>query len=122
MKKINTRKFPCDETNSMKTTECYNDFYMKKLNCSFPWMKDENKSYEKCGSNHKIKNLVELANKANIQDSKLMEELEQFGCTIPNCQEVTWRVSSSQNAGLGNLSHANLMALNFPSSTKVITL
>ena len=106
----------------MRTTECYNELYMKKLNCSFPWIKDENQFYVKCGSNDKIKNLVELANKANIQDSKLMQELKQFGCTIPNCQEVTWRVSSSQNADLGNLSHANLIALNFPSSTKVRAL
>ena len=92
---------------------------MHKLNCSFPWMKAENLSYESCDSSQKIKDLVDLANNANIEDEKLMDELKNFGCTIPNCQEIKWSVSSWQKAGMGNLSHANAIGLNFPSSTKV---
>lgn len=119
IKKVNTKKYTCDETNSMKVTNCYNEFYMHKLNCSFPWIEAEHLSYERCGPSQKIKDLVNLANNANIEDEKLMEELKDFGCIIPNFQEIKWSVSSWQKAGMGNLSHANAIGLNFPSSSKV---
>ena len=78
VKKVNTQKYTCDETNSMKVTNCYNEFYMKKLNCSFPWIKKEIGSFETCGFSQKIKDLVDLANNANIEDKKLMDELKGY--------------------------------------------
>ena len=74
-----------------------------------------------CGSDHKIQNLVNLADKANVKNPDLMKELKNFGCTIPNCLETNWIVSSWQKAGMSNLSQANIITLNFPSSSKVNT-
>ena len=91
---------------------------MTKLNCSFPWMKSTQK-LPKCGSDHKIQNLVNLANKANIKNPDLMKELKDFGCSVPNCHDTNWIVSSWQKAGMENLSDVNIITLNFPSSSKV---
>ena len=37
-KTINRRKRNCNEENSVKQTSCYDNFYMLKLNCYFPWL------------------------------------------------------------------------------------
>ena len=49
---------------------------MSKLNCSFPWMKSNDETLEKCGPNEKIKDLVDLVNKVNKQQSDVLEGLE----------------------------------------------
>ena len=59
--KIKTKHYNCYEENIMEQTKCLDDFYMSKLNCTFPWIKATSKTpKEKCGSNHYIKNLVDL--------------------------------------------------------------
>ena len=38
-KNIQTSKHDCNENNSLQVTKCYDEFYMSKMNCSFPWLK-----------------------------------------------------------------------------------
>ena len=58
--KIKTKKFNCHESNDMKQTKCLDDFYMNKLNCTFPWIKSTDMTRTQCGSDHYIQNLVDL--------------------------------------------------------------
>ena len=58
--KIKTKNYNCYENNDMKQTKCLDDFYMNKLNCTFPWIKSKDESRQKCGSQHYIKDLVDL--------------------------------------------------------------
>ena len=44
VKKLKTQKYDCIEENSMKITNCYDEFYMQSMNCSFPWLKINNQS------------------------------------------------------------------------------
>ena len=38
---VKTKENFCNEENSLKITNCYDNFYMLKLNCSFPWLKNK---------------------------------------------------------------------------------
>ena len=58
--KIKAKKFYCIESNDMKGTKCLDDFYMNKLNCTFPWIKSTDMTRTKCGSQHYIQDLVDL--------------------------------------------------------------
>lgn len=120
-KKINTKKFPCDETNAFKLTKCYNEFYMKKLKCKFPWIKSGDfSSLEKCESKHKTKDLVELIKKVNTEE--LNDEIVAFGCNITNCDSVKWASSSLQTVPLPNDPGRVFFSLIFPSSAKVLVI
>ena len=67
--KINAGNYSCyDEQKYMEQTKCINNFYMSKLNCTFPWLpaKESTKqSHEQCGSKHYIKDLVNLINEVS---------------------------------------------------------
>ena len=59
--KMKTKHYNCHVENIMEQTKCLDDFYMSKLNCTFPWMTaTPNTPKKKCGSKHYIKNLVDL--------------------------------------------------------------
>ena len=58
--KINTKNYNCYENNDMNQKTCLDDFYMNKLNCTFPWIKSKDNSQQKCGSQDYIKDLVNL--------------------------------------------------------------
>ena len=92
---------------------------MSKLNCSFPWIKSKNETLEKCGPYEKIKDLVDLVNKVNKQQSDILLDLKEFGCNTLNCQETKWTISSWQSMQKKHLPGFTKIILNFPSSTKV---
>ena len=76
---VNTNHHRCKESNDFKLTNCYNEFYMKKMNCSFPWLKSYNGSLRKCGANDYLKDLVDLVNKNYDPSSEYYKEIENFG-------------------------------------------
>ena len=65
-RKIKTKNYNCNEERYVEHTKCLNDFYMSKLNCTFPWLKLASQSQEKCGSKHFIRDLVDLVEKISI--------------------------------------------------------
>ena len=65
-RKIKTKNYECYESNDMEQTKCLDDFYMSKLNCTFPWLKLASQSQEKCGSKHFIRDLVDLVENISI--------------------------------------------------------
>ena len=118
MKRVNTKKHQCVEDNSFKLENCYDDFYMTKIGCAFPWLKSYDGSLRKCGSNDKIKDLVELVNQVNLREPNIIKEIKDFGCSISNCEQVKWSISSWQRAEV-NVPNMTYLELNFPSSSKV---
>ena len=92
---------------------------MRKLNCSFPWIKTTLLPYEICGSNHKVNDLVNLINKVNLGTPDLMQEIEDFGCNEQNCVRTNWRISSWQKIHLQNRTGITYLKLTFPSAKKV---
>ena len=59
-RKIKTKNYNCYEERYVEHTKCLNNFYMSKLNCTFPWLESTKQSEEKCGANHFIKDLFDL--------------------------------------------------------------
>ena len=100
-------------------TKCYNEFYMMKLNCSFPWIKSTQLPFKTCGSNHKVNDLVNLVNEVNIGTPNLMKELDDFGCNEQNCVKTNWRIASWQKIHLQNRTGITYFKLTFPSAKKV---
>ena len=59
--KIKTKNYNCNyEKRNLEQTDCLNDFYMSKLNCTFPWLESTRHSQEICGSKHFIMDLYYL--------------------------------------------------------------
>ena len=100
-------------------TDCYDDFYMMKLNCSFPWTSFKNDKYAKCGTQQKISDLVNLINEVNMGSQEIMKEIKDFGCNEQNCHQTTWEMSSFQKIILNDKPGLSYLKLTFPSSKKV---
>ena len=92
-KKINTKNYECSETNEVQVTNCLDEFYMSKMNCSFPWLKSYFGSLEKCGNKHHIGDLKALIDNV-VMDGKFHPDFKK--CLVPNCVATTWK--SKQNA------------------------
>ena len=54
------RNMADEEEKYVEPTDCLNNFYMSKLNCTFPWLESTIQVQEKCGSKHFIKDLIDL--------------------------------------------------------------
>ena len=64
---------------------------MTKLNCSFPWQNHiETGFLQKCGSKDSIYNFLELVN--HRHEYNISKEIADFGCKIPNCKNINWRI------------------------------
>ena len=65
-RKIKTKNYNCNEERYVEHTKCLNDYYMSKLNCTFPWLQSASQSQGKCGSKHFTKDLVDLVENISI--------------------------------------------------------
>ena len=88
-RKIKTKNYNCYEKNDMHQADCLNDFYMKKLNCTFPWIKSSQKSLEKCGDRHYINDLINLVDGV-AKGENVSNEVQK--CLIPNCATTSWKI------------------------------
>ena len=91
-KKINTKNYKCSESNDVQMTNCLNEFYMSKMNCSFPWLNSSFGSLEKCANKHYIGDLKALIDNV-VMDSKFHSDFKR--CLVPNCVATKWK--SKQN-------------------------
>ena len=115
--KVNTRKHICNKNNNLKLTNCYDNFYMTKLNCSFPWQKNiETGFLQKCGSNDSIYDFLELIN--HRQEHNISKEIADFGCKIPNCKNINWRIIKTDIRDAAKKNRLEIYAI-FSSSSKV---
>ena len=87
--KIKTKNYDCYEQNDMKQKTCMDDFYMKKLNCTFPWIKPNDESRQKCGSQHYINDLIDLIDDV-VKGNNLSQDVKK--CLIPNCVTTEWKI------------------------------
>ena len=91
MKKIKTKHYNCNESNNIQMTNCLNEFYMSKLNCSFPWLKYPYGILEKCGNKHYIDDLKDLIDHVVNRDG-ILADAEK--CIIPNCVTTKWNAKA----------------------------
>ena len=100
-------------------TQCFNDFYMMKLNCSFPWLKSQKEKYFKCSAKQRVNDLVNIIDAVNQGSPDIMEEIEDFGCDKQNCEQTNWEMSSWQKVYIKERPGLSFLKLTFPSSKKI---
>ena len=110
-KSVNVKSRECRTENDLKMTYCYDNYYMKKLNCSFPWLKNYEGPLEKCGAFHKTDDLVELIeNVTDPQNDMFAKELAEEGCSVPNCENLNWIEVKSDTVSTSNKTYTNFYA------------
>jgi hypothetical protein len=124
-KRLKKSKFNCLEDNSNKQTECINEYYASKLNCTLPWVPSNNpinpQNRQQCQEKEKFTEFRNLS--MSIGNPEVIRELKIKGCIIPNCQERTWDIKSFQKENISNfnISEENLMlTIDFPHSSTVL--
>ena len=124
-KRLKKSKFNCLEDNSNKQTECINEYYASKLNCTLPWIPSNSPNFpqnrQQCQGKEKFTEFRNLS--MSIGNPEVIEKLKKKGCIIPNCEERTWHIESFQKENLTNfnISEENLMlTISFSHSSKVL--
>ena len=124
-KRLKKSKFNCLEDNSNKQTECINEYYASKLNCTLPWVPSNNpnnpQNRQQCQGKEKFTEFRNLS--MSIGNPEVIGELEKKGCIIPNCEERTWHIESFQKENISNfnVSEENLiLTISFSHSSKVL--
>ena len=94
--KAKTKHYQCDENNAIKLNPSFDEFYMAKMNCSFPWLSSYNGTLQKCGSKHYIQDFSKLIASVSHGRKKYENELTYHGCNIPNCMTTNWKMVNSE--------------------------
>ena len=87
---LKTSTFDCYEDNSMKMTECIDEYIAEQLNCSLPWAKPL-LGYDICNPNEKLEKFRNIH--GNITAKASILNLTRKGCFKPNCLQTTWQDS-----------------------------
>ena len=123
-KRLKKSKFNCHENNSNQQTDCLNEYYVSKLNCTLPWISSNHlENRLQCQGKEKFNEFKNLS--MSIGNLEVNRELEKIGCTIPNCEERTWHIESGQKENISNsmpdIFGENLrLIIIFPHSSKVL--
>ena len=81
--------YDCYEDNSMKMTDCINDFYASQLGCKLPWaVRSKLEHMEECQTAEQLEVYRNLS--FYITSDELKSKLGKYGCLKPNCRKITW--------------------------------
>ena len=82
--------YDCYEDNSMKMTNCMNDFYANELGCKLPWdTKSKLVELKNCETATELDTFRNLS--YFITSKTLTSKVEKYGCLKPNCRKITWK-------------------------------
>ena len=76
--RVPTKNYQCDPQGSTQPHNCVNEFYMEKLNCSFPWMMSP--KFEKCNSNKDLDRLIDINVALHNLSGTMIKELRSKKC------------------------------------------
>ena len=83
--------YDCYEDNSIRMTNCMNEFYAKELGCKLPW-DTESKLDDQLKNCETAVQLDTFRNLSNYITSKtLISKVKKYGCLKPNCRKITWK-------------------------------
>ena len=95
VKRLKKSNYMCHEDNSNRRTDCLNNYYASKLNCTLPWTHEDNQANtDLCHGRDKFKEFRNLS--MSIGDFQAKNEIYKSGCIIPNCKQTTWNIKSSK--------------------------
>ena len=91
-------KYDCWEDNSMKLTDCINNFIEYKLNCSLPWRSSKSQI---CSGAKKLQEFRNISLYIS-SSSDLINEIKARGCFKPNCVTTTWKQYYQESYDISN--------------------
>ena len=95
VKRLKKSNYMCHEDNSNRRTDCLNNYYASKLNCTLPWIHEDNQDRtDLCHGKDKFEEFRNLS--MSIGEFEAKNELYEKGCIIPNCKQTTWNIKSSK--------------------------
>ena len=110
--------FDCFEDNSLKITDCIDNFISEKMGCRLPWVKSTRRmKLNECSGTEKLKEFRNVS--SSITSEKSKKALKRRGCLTPNCKKITWRRSANTESWY---THHNGTEMNIyvPFSAKVV--
>ena len=117
VKRLKKSNYMCHEDNSNRRTDCLNDYYESKLNCTLPWVHEDNQNRtDLCHGKDKFEEVRNLS--MSIGEFEAKNELYERGCIIPNCKQKSWKIQKSKK--LKNLTNATYPGFIFSGKTKVL--
>ena len=113
---LKTNSHDCNQDNSLRFTQCINDFMTEELNCTVPWITNTSFSRLKtCSGKAKLEEYRRFYR--DISTNITTTKIEKMGCFLPNCRRV-----SSKNGYFDTFLHENgtLLWFGLPSNTYTI--
>ena len=87
---LKKKTFDCYEDNSMRKSDCIDEYIIEQLNCSLPWSKVY-PDLEECHRDEDLLNFREIH--LQIISDKSRSVLDKKGCFKPNCVQTEWKDS-----------------------------
>ena len=87
---IKKSTYDCYEDNSMKMTDCINEYIAEQLDCNLPWAKQHSgKDLEVCNGPEKLEMLRNIS--FHMTSDKYKNGIKEKGCLKPNCVKKRWQ-------------------------------
>ena len=117
VKRLKKSNFMCNEDNSNRQTDCLNNYYASKLNCTLPWIYADNQDHTGlCDGKDKFEEFRNLS--MSIGETEATNDLKKMGCIISNCQQKSWNIETSKK--LKNPTNSTFPIFIFSHKTKVL--
>ena len=87
---LKQRTHDCYEDNSMKMTDCIDEYIAEELNCSLPWTKPYS-NLGVCSGTEELTNFRTIHSKITSKTTRFY--LNRRGCLKPNCLQTKWKDS-----------------------------
>ena len=97
----------CQEDNSIRFTECIDQYIAEEINCILPWINSNSDS--KCKTEEQLKKFRDLHRHMTTNKTSIRIQ----GCLIPNCVQTSWKIAH-KNSNLIQNNHTKIW-LSLPS-------
>ena len=104
--RIPTKWYKCNPENDSNRRQCLDNFYERKLNCTFPWKKSQ-QTLQNINQCQNVDQLMSL-----VKNISIGNELKGFDCWVENCHQKRWKIifrsDSSPEIPKDGISHLSI--------------
>ena len=120
---LKTHSHDCNRDNSLRFTQCINEFMTEELNCTVPWIANTSFIRPKtCSGTAKLEEFRRFYR--DISTNRTTTKIEEKGCFLPNCRKVSWKKAYvdtfPHKYENGTLKRGTLLWFGLPSNTYTI--
>ena len=120
---LKTNSHDCNQDNSLRFTQCINEFMAEEMNCTVPWItKSSSSSRPKtCSGQAKLEEFRRFYR--DISTNRTTAKIDKKGCFVPNCRQISWKkayVDSFDRFKSNKDENGTLLWFGLPSNTFTI--